>query len=108
MSSEASKARLRRPDVHLCQDAGFDETVHRVVCRREASAVVIARGVPGWADETVTDLAKLATVRQLSTVVNQYSFEPEPGADPDKKVRRQIRFGAVDEHRWRMILENHR
>ncbi|MEO9224543.1 MAG: DUF222 domain-containing protein, partial [Acidimicrobiales bacterium] len=69
------------------------------------SAVVIARGVPEWADETVTDLAKLATVRQLSTVVNQYSFEPEPGADPDNKVRRQVRFGAVDEHCWRMILE---
>lgn len=69
-------------------------------------AAVMSRHVPAWADKAATELAKSATVNQLSRVVRAYAFDSaERGTDPDATVNRHVRFGAVDENHWRMVVE---
>jgi hypothetical protein len=68
-------------------------------------ASAIARHVPACADGAVTELAKYATVSQLSRVVRAYAFDPDSGVDPDAKVPRGVRFGTVDENHWRMVVD---
>jgi hypothetical protein len=72
-------------------------------------AAVVGRHVPADHEASASDLARVATVRQLERSLGRYTFEP-PGTGPSDPTdggpeRRQVSFGATEAGRWRLYAD---
>ncbi len=67
----------------------------------EDQLAVVARHAPVHNDSEITELARHATVSQLSRTLRSYPFV-DPPKEEVLEERREVRFGYTDTGRWRL------
>jgi hypothetical protein len=73
----------------------------------EDQVAVVARYVPAPNEAAVAELARHATVAQLSRTLGSYAFAEEPGAEEGPEPTREVSFAHRDDGRWgqRAVLD---
>ena len=71
----------------------------------EDQVAVITRHAPASIDAEAADLARSATVAQISRVLSKYSFDDAPAKaepEPSEEEARRVSFGPDDSGQWRL------